>query len=459
MKTVDTLASAFEHQASRTPGRVAMRWDAGGKTYAQLYEAMVRRAGVLTWIGLVPGDRLGLALPNGPDYLEIVLAAAHAGMVLVPLDPRLTETELERRLDHAGCRALVWMRGVRRMLERPATPLSPDGAGSAPAWAIAYTSGSTGEPKGAILSHLAKLHSATVEAREYGTDEDSVVLVNTPFFHAHALVHAFTALLQGGCVSVSRRFDPEETLRVIVEHGVTEISMVPTMYRDLLAVDPKPAAFASLRVARCTGAALPDQLANTLRERFHHCLHVLYGATEAGGIANLRPADSLRKSGSVGRPFDGVEIEIREGLVYTRSSAHFSGYHQGAPHRPGMDWLTLGDRGRMDGDGFLYLGGRADDVINSGGENIDPAEVEGAIRQHPSIVDVAVVGLPDPRLGQTVAAFIVCAAGEVRDLDAFLEGRLARFKTPRRIIPVGALPRNAMGKVDREALMRIAASS
>ena len=257
-----------------------MRWDAGSKTYGQLHEAMVRRAGVLAWIGLEPGDRLGFALPNGPDYLEIVLAAAHAGVVLVPLDPRLTEAELESRLAHSGCRALVWVRGVRRMLDRDAEPLSADrGLGIAAPWAIAYTSGSTGEPKGAILSHLAKLHSATVEARAYGTDMDSVVLINTPFFHAHALVHAFTALLRGGCVSVARRFDPADTLRVIAEHGVTEISMVPTMYRDLLAAIPFGSA-AGLRVVRCTGAALPDDLAVSLRERFETRLHVLYGATK-----------------------------------------------------------------------------------------------------------------------------------------------------------------------------------
>ena len=454
--SVDSLASAFEHQARRSPDNVAMRWDAGSKTYAELYEAMVRRAGVLAWIGLEPGDRLGLALPNGPDYLEIVFAAAHAGLVLVPVDPRLTETELEHRLDHAGCRALVWMRGVRRMIERKADPI--DIGGAAP-WAIAYTSGSTGEPKGAILSHLAKLHSATIEAREYGTGEGSVVLVNTPFFHAHALVHAFTSLLSGGCVSVARRFDPEDTLRTIVEHGVTEISMVPTMYRDLLAVDPDEAALDGVRVARCTGAALSSDLEAAMRERFGQRLHVLYGATEAGAIASLRPEDGPRKAGSVGRPLEGVEIEIREGVVHTRSPAQFSGYHRGTPHRPGVDWLTLGDRGRVDAEGFLYLAGRADDVINSGGENIDPAEVEGAIRQHPSIVDVAVVGLPDPRLGQTVAAFIVCADGEARDLDAFLANRLARFKTPRRIITVDSVPRNAMGKIDREALVRIASSS
>jgi acyl-CoA synthetase (AMP-forming)/AMP-acid ligase II len=460
--SVDSLASAFEHQVLRTPSRIAMRWDAGSKTYEQLHEAMVRRAGVLAWIGLEPGDRLGLALPNGPDYLEIVLAAAHAGIVLVPLDPRLVDSELEGRLDHAGCRALVWVRGVRRMLDRVVEPLSVHGGtGAAAPWAIAYTSGSTGEPKGAILSHLAKLHSATVEAREYGTGEDSVVLVNTPFFHAHALVHAFTALLKGGCVTVARRFDPADTTRVIAEHGVTEISMVPTMYRDMLAINPAPAAFARLRVVRCTGAALSHDLEVALRERFGPRFHVLYGATEAGGVTNLRPRDTVRGAGSVGRPFEGVEIEIRSGLVYTRSPAQFSGYHRGPAHRPGVDWLTLGDRGHVNADGFLYLEGRADDIINSGGENIDPAEVERAIREHPSIIDVAVVGLPDPRLGQSVAAFVVCGPGEAGELDleGFLGGRIARFKTPRRVIPVGAVPRNAMGKVDREALMRIAASS
>ncbi len=456
--TTETLATAFERQATRTPDRPAMRWDSGARTYAELRDAMLRRAGVLEWIKLRPGDRLALALPNGPDYLEIVLAVAHAGMILVPLDPRLTDAELERRLEHAGCRALIWRNGVRRMLDRDASPLEAAASDVAGAWAIAYTSGSTGEPKAAILSHRAKVHSAVVEAREYGTGEGSVVLVNTPLFHVHALVHAFTALLHGGCVSVARRFDPADTLETIASHRVTEISMVPTMYRDLLAAGPSATVLAPLRVARCTGAALPDDVRAELVERLGRYVHVLYGATEAGGITNLRPEDGARKPGSVGRPFEGVDIEVRDGRVYMRGQAQFSGFHRGPAHRPGVDWLTLNDLGYVDADGFLYLTGRADDAIVSGGEKIDPLEVERALRAHPAVADAAVLAVADPRLGQSVAAIVVLRPGAHFDVDVDLNEHLPRFSRPRQVVVVGAIPRNAMGKLDRAAADRLLSS-
>ncbi|MGQ0569946.1 MAG: class I adenylate-forming enzyme family protein [Armatimonadota bacterium] len=443
----ENLAAAFAYRAARSPERVAMRWDRGERTYEALWEATVRRATVLRTVGLRPGDRVAVTLPNGPDYIEIVLAVAHADLVLVPLDPRLTDAEVDRRLEHAGCRALVGPGGLRVMADRDVAPLQ--------AWAIAYTSGSTGEPKGAVLSHRAKLFSALIEAQEYGTTVESVVLINTPLFHVHALVHAFTVLLRGGCVSVARRFDPEDALRTITAHGVTEVSMVPAMYRDILDAKPDLATLTRLRVARCTGAAMPADLREAVVDRFGHCLHVLYGATEAGGISNLRPADVARKPGSVGRPFLGVDLEVRDGILHMMSPCQFSGYHHGAHHRPGEDWLTLNDLARFDEEGFLYLQGRADDVIISGGENIQPAEVEAELRQHPAVADVAVVGIADARLGQVVTAYVVVRAGHSLDVDTHLEGRLARFKHPRQILFVPSIPRNAMGKVDRTALQRL----
>ncbi len=444
----ENIAAAFVQQAARSPDRPALRWDDGEWSFAALREATARRAAALRARGLRPGDCVALILSNGPEYLEIVLAVASAALVLVPLDPRLSASAIERRLAHAACRAVITPQGMEPSGEPRADPID--------AWAVVYTSGSTGEPKGAVLSHRAKLLSAIIEAQQYGTTQESVVLINTPLFHAHALVHAFTALLRGGCVSIARQFDAEETVRTITEHGVTEVSMVPTMFREILDTRPDQAVLNRLRVARCTGAPMAPDLRAAVMERFGHCLHMLYGATEAGGISDLPPEDVPRKPGSVGRPFPGVDIQVRDRVVSARSPYQFSGYLGGAPHRSGEDWLALNDLGRVDEDGFLYLEGRTDDVILSGGENIDPAEVEGVLRQHPAVTDVAVMGLPDARWGQVVAAYIVLRPGQAMDVEAYVERRLARFQRPRRVVFVASIPHNAMGKVDRAALRRLA---
>jgi fatty-acyl-CoA synthase len=228
------------------------------------------------------------------------------------------------------------------------------------------------------------------------------------------------------------------------------------MFREILDGRPDQAVLNRLRVARCTGAPMAPDLRAAVVERFGHCLHILYGATEAGGISDLRPEDVPRKPGSVGRPFLGVDIQVRDHVLFTRSPYQFSGYLGGTRHRPGEDWLTLNDLARVDQDGFLYLQGRTDHVIISGGENIDPAQVEGVLRQHPAVTDVVVMGLPDARWGQVVAAYIVLRPGQAIDVEAYLEGRLATFQRPRRVAFVASIPRNAMGKVDRAALRRLA---
>jgi acyl-CoA synthetase (AMP-forming)/AMP-acid ligase II len=440
----ENIGDVYLRAARDAARRPALRVHDGVLTHAALAARVQEFAGALRARGLEAGDRLALVLPNGPDYITSVLGCALARVVVVPTDPRLAASEVEPRLRLAGCRWLLRPDGWHQLDAGGHPPLD--------AWAIAYTSGSTGEPKGAVISHRAKLFSAIVEAQEYGCTRDTTVLINTPLFHVHALVHAFTVLLRGGALSVAAGFDPAGTLALIRDHRVTDVSMVPTMYQALLDQRPDRRTLRRLRVARCTGAPMSGDVRAAVLEHFGHALHILYGATEAGGISNLRPQDVPAREGSVGRPFLGVDVDVRNGVLSIRSPYQFSGYLGGTPHRPGEDWLTLSDLADLDADGFIYLRGRADDVIISGGENIAPSEVEDVLRSHPAVADAAVLGLPDERWGQVVAAFLVLREGGEIDVDGFLEGRLARFKRPRRVFTVPAIPRNAMGKVDRAAL-------
>jgi long-chain acyl-CoA synthetase len=442
----ENIGDVYVRAARDAARRPALHRRGGSLTHAALAAQVRDFAVALRARGLSSGDRLALMLPNGPDYVMVVLGCALARVVVVLIDPRLAAFEVEPRLRRAGCRWLLRPDGWHRIEADLPPPLD--------AWAIAYTSGSTGEPKGAVIGHRAKLFSAIIEAQEYGTTRDTTVLINTPLFHAHALVHAFTVLFRGGSLSIAEGFDPADTLARIRDHRVTDVSMVPTMYQAILDERPDRGTLRRLRVARCTGAPMSGDARAAVLDHFGHALHILYGATEAGGVSNLRPQDVRGREGSVGRPFLGVDVDVRDGVLRIRSPYQFSGYLGGPPHRPGEDWLTLNDLADLDADGFIYLRGRADDVIISGGENVAPAEVEEVLRTHPAVADAAVLGLADARWGQVVAAFLVLRPGGEIDVDGFLEGRLARFKRPRRVFTVQTIPRNAMGKVDRAALER-----
>jgi acyl-CoA synthetase (AMP-forming)/AMP-acid ligase II len=490
--------------ARRFPERTLVAMGEQRLTYREVDQRSSRLANAFTGLGLRHGDRVAVLLPNSPQIVEAMFATAKAGLVLVPINPRLTAGEIAFILQDSEARALLAGpeqlplvaeadpgSAQRRMatigvaagerargywdyddLLRAASPAwRPAVRSEWEPWVLGYTSGTTGRPKGAILTHRAKYLCSLVEALEFGTAEADCALINSPMFHVHALVHILSLASAGGSLRVTTRFDPHETLQLVATAGITELSMVPTMYQALLDCPERRALdLSAVRIARCTGAALGRALkAQILEELPGWRLHVFYGATEAGPVTRLHPSQVLQKDGSVGQPFLGVQIAIRDaageelppatpGEVFIKSPYQFSGYQGLAVPFEGQDyerWITLGDLGLLDEQGFLFLQGRNKDVIKSGGENVAAQEVEEALAAHPAVRAAAVVGEPDPYWGEIVIAFVELqplAMATPEQLAEFCRERLAPHKRPKRIEIVGALPRNALGMVDMKAL-------
>ncbi|MCZ7567385.1 MAG: AMP-binding protein [Ardenticatenaceae bacterium] len=499
------IEEILRSNARKFPSRILTTDGTKRMSYRTIDERSTRLAHALRGSGLERGRPIVVALPNTLEFIEAMFAAAKADCVLVPVNPRVTLQELCYVLEDSRAGAALLEPGlVQELVEsdqawsrnsilisvdpesRPGGVLqyeelleagsavsapSPDRSEYSP-WLLAYTSGTTGWPKGAVLTHRSKYLCALIEALEFGTTITDTALINTPLFHVHGLVYVLSLATVGGTVYLMDKFTPEQTLEVVASERITELAMVPTMYQAILDC---PALVttdtSSIRVGRCTAAPLSGELKRQILAQLPDLqLHVLYGATEAGPISNLRPEHQFSKEGSVGQPFLGVAIEIRDddgnavpsgtsGEVSVKSPYIFSWYNGHAPKDDGRSyerWITLGDIGRLDSEGFLYLEGRKQDVIISGGENIAAKEVEDAISLHPAVRAVAVVGVSDPYWGERVKAFVELRPGTILSSDELLtycSGRLARYKHPKEIVFVDNLPRNAMGKIDKQKLL------
>jgi acyl-CoA synthetase (AMP-forming)/AMP-acid ligase II len=478
------LADALLGQmARRQPARALVADGTRTFSYRDVDERSTRLAAALRKFGGSLGDRVALLLGNRAEYAEAVFGVGRAGLAAVPLNPRLGAAQLRTVIEDCRPVAILAEPGLavppgtapvielgdeyERNLER-ATPDEPvGGRDDMDAWLVGYTSGTTGRPKGALLSHRAKSVSALVEAAEFATSAADVALVNTPLFHVHAIVHLLTQVVAGGSVLVQPSFDAEETLRLVASGTVTELSMVPTMYQALVEAAPNGAR--PPRLARCTGAAMGGELRTAFAERFAAWpLHLFYGATEAGAISNLRPEHRPAKDGSIGLPFLGVELEIRsdsaervpagvEGEVFLRSPAAYSGY-LGREDVYG-DWLSLGDLGSVDADGFLTLRGRRGERITTGGEKVVPEDVESVVLSHPAVRAAAVFGVPDRYWGEAVWAAVELSEPLIEAepvLRSHCERSLAPHQLPKRYLLLPSIPRNAFGKVDRSRLRSLA---
>ena len=501
MRVEDILSQ----NARRFPSKLLAKMGTAERTYEEIEERSNRLANVFLERGISRGERVVVILPNCLEMIEIMFASAKADAVMVPVNPKHAWPEIRYVLQ--DCRPLSVITDSDDVLQSVG---EGEGRGedeqflvslrkgavdsryfsygeivsASPShwqpikdrsewdpWVLGYTSGTTGRPKPVSLTHRSKTLCAFVEALEFGTTDSDIVLMNTPMFHLHGLVHVLSVISVGGSVVLQGRFGPEGTLEIIEKEKVTELSMVPSMYRKVLEVAKnRPVDLSSVRLARSTGEHLPEKLKDEISANFpKNSLNLLYGATEAGPVTNLRPEFAVTKAGSVGLPFLGVEIQIRDGEgnplppnrdgeIFIRSAYIGSVYSAETENEKGgryERWITLGDYGCLDDDGFLYLRGRSGDTIISGGKNISVREVELTLAKHPGVKDVAVIGVPDSQWGERVRAYVELRAGmEMRteDMIRFCEGRLARFKQPREIRFLKALPRNEMGKIEKGKL-------
>ena len=486
----DVLADA----ARRSPDGVALVTDAGTQTFAEL---AVRVDSVAAGIGALtePGDRVAILAENRAEYVECYYAVPQSGRVLVPLNQRLHPDEWTGSLERSGARLLI---GEAELLDRLDTHAARDaglativgfdravdcayadlGAGSSTAdlpdrrdddvaWLIG-TSGTTGAPKLAMLTHanLMAAVDATLTARPVRGGD----VFCTPFPLCHVAGYNVLGLHQmARPVVLMRRFDAARLVELIAEHGVTLLSLAPTMIAMLLdgpRADDR--VLGSVRSIGYGASAIPAPVLRAAVDRWNCDLSQGYGMTELSGNAVFLGADEHRRAaagdlrllGAAGYPAPGVEVRLNEtnDEILVRAPQVMAGYWN-EPEASAValadGWLHTGDVGRIDDDGLLTVVDRTKDVIVTGGENVASREVEAVLHTHAGVADVAVIGLPDARWGERIAAVVVRRPGApvtAEELVALARSHLAGFKTPRRVEFVDELPRNAAGKVLKQQL-------
>lgn len=500
-----TIADAVATHARLTPSKLGARDSRRRLSYAEWNERASRLGAALRGLGLARGERVGVLAYNCLAWMEIYVGLARAGLVAVPLNFRLSGPEIAYILDNAEVGAVIagpefcaTVDTLRAQLRVPAGRYVTLGESAPAGWtayealmagadpgfafepvlpedtcALMYTSGTTGRPKGALRSHGGSTLIALATALEMGFQRQDTALLVMPLCHANSLYFGTTFIHMGGtCIIEDRRsFDAQALLRTLAEDRVTFTSLVPTHYIMMLALPPEVkrgfdlSAVGKLMVS--SAPARPDTKRGIMELFPNGRLYELYGSTEAGWVTLLRPEEQLSKLGSVGREWAGSgpirllderRQEVADGEVgelFSRTAYVFDGYWKNADKTAEAldgEWCSVGDMARRDADGYIWLVDRKSNMIISGGENIYPSEVEGVLGLNPKVRDVAVIGVPHEKWGETAIAVIVLHQGESASADELRDWcrqRLAGFKCPGQVVFVedAQMPRTATGKV------------
>ena len=477
-----SVAGLLAGAAARYPDRVAVYDDAGSITYAELWQRSQAIAAGLKDNGIGPGDGVGLLARNHRGFIEAMTAVAATGADLVLLNTGFARPQLADVVEHEHVSVvihdddfadLVDSCGARLVLdEDDIDEMAQSGSirpGVKPGSVVILTSGTTGRPKGAARrSDASGVESVAALLERMPMRVGDTQVIAAPLFHAWGFSHLLLGLSRCATNVLARKFDPEITLRAASDLDARVLVVVPVMLSRILALPdktldkwPTPA----LKVIASSGSAIGAKLVVDVLDHFGPVLYNLYGSTEVA-IATIADPDDLRVSpGTAGRVALGVTVEIVDeagepveegevGRVFVGGAMKFDGYTNGTDKERLGELLSSGDMGYFR-DGLLYVEGRDDDMIVSGGENVFPSEVEDLLHHHPSVADVAVVGIPDDEFGQVLSAFIVRQPGtkltkpQVRD---HVKANLARHKVPREVTFVEELPRNPTGKLLRRSL-------
>src|SRR3954464_15177338 len=484
---MSSLAQQLTDTAARHGDRPAIKLDDAELTYAAFDEGASRVAGMLRERGLEPGDRVGLMLPNVPYFPVIYYGILRAGGVVVPMNVLLKGREVHFYLsdpgakhlfawhdfaaaaqegaEQAGAEAIIVAPGeFERLLEQaPSTPENAEREGDDTA-VILYTSGTTGTPKGAELTHENLYRNAEVTARTLAkATEEDVILGALPLFHAFGQTCAMNvAVLAGACLTLIPRFAGEKALEIIKRDGVTVFEGVPTMYHALLGAAGDHDV-SSLRLCISGGAAMPVEVMRQFEEAFGCIILEGYGLSETSPVASFNHPDRERKPGSIGTPIQGVEMRVGDddgdqgaqggiGEIAIRGHNVMKGYW----NRPDATadvldddgWFRTGDMATVDDDGYFFILDRKKDMIIRGGYNVYPREIEEVLYEHPAVSEAAVVGVPDEAMGEEVGAAVVLKSDAgADDIRAFVRERVAAYKYPRVIWFLDELPKGPTGKI------------
>jgi long-chain acyl-CoA synthetase len=498
------LATILTETTLAAPDAPVCRFGGSPTSYRELDEQSGRLAAGLQAAGLAPGQVVAVQLPNIPQFLSAYFGALKAGLVVLPLNPLLMAPELEYQLGDSAAALLIGFEGMHaeavKACETTGVPLylvsrgpgalsdgarpfselfgaapldEPGGVPRAPddTAVLVYTSGTTGRPKGAELTHFQLYMNSTIAGGLFGVRSDDVVLAVLPFFHVFGLSSVINVFVRfGGCLSILPRFAPGAVLDAIEADRCTVIGGVPTMLHALAQLDIAGRDLSALRVAVSGGASLPEDILRTFEDKYRIEVLEGYGMTETASSCSFnRPGD--RKVLSIGKPLWGVRMRVcdqagrtlpagREyvGEILIRGHNVMKGY-LGRPEATAETlrdgWLHSGDLGYMDEDGFYFIVDRAKDLVIRGGYNVYPREIEEVLYTHPAILEAAVIGQPDARLGEEVVAVVALRPGHdvsAGDIIAYTRERLAAYKYPREIRFMAELPKGPTGKILKSAL-------
>jgi acyl-CoA synthetase (AMP-forming)/AMP-acid ligase II len=496
------LGQVLSVNAKKFPRTVALKDQKRSFTFPETNRRVNRLAHALLSVGLKKGDKVAVFLENSIEIVEVYLATAKVGLVIVPINFRLLCGEVEYIVDNSDAKAIFVhheftdtietiranlvnidpqryivvgeeKRGYREYEaftnEAPDEEPDADVKPSDP-WILMYTSGTTGKPKGVVRSHESHIAFYLINAVDFGFREDDICLNIMPLCHINSTFFTFTFTYIGGSVYIhpARAFDATEILQIVEREKVTFISLIPTHYSLLLNVPPEArnCDTSSLRKLLCSSAPVRMSMKQAIMEFFPGVeLYEGYGSTEAGIVTILKPQDQLKKLGSIGFESlgtsfvkildrEGNEVGVGEiGELYSRGPMLFDEYYK-LPEKTANafvgEWFSAGDMATRDEDGFYHIVDRKDNMIITGGEHIYPSEMEKIIGGHPAVFDVAVIGLPDDKWGEAVTAVVVPqAAIDETAVIEYCRDKMASFKRPKRVIFIerDEMPRTGSGKI------------
>ncbi len=501
------LACILRESAKAYPDKPALVFEGGRITYGQLDGLSDQFARGLRDAGFDPGDRIGLQLPNLPQFVIAYFGILKAGCIAVPMNVLLRAPEIAYQLGNSRSSALITWSGTAAeaakatdaahvsklfVVNTPGIPTATVGAPfeslmtadpSVPAplesrdpgdtAVIIYTSGTTGTPKGAELTHFQLLMNADTPGRVFGIRADDVSLVVLPLFHVFGLSSLLNVGIRfGATLSLLPRFEAPKVLEVVKRDGVTIFAGVPTMFLALLDLpDVSPEDVATLRVGISGGAAIPAEVIDAFEQRFGILILEGYGLTETASTTTFNISAEERRVYSVGKPIWGVDLEIRDdgdralprgadnvGEIVVRGVNIMKGYFEDPEATAAAftrGWFRTGDLGYMDEDGFVFIVDRKKDLIIRGGYNVYPREIEEVLYTHPAISEAAVIGVPDPRLGEEVKAFVTVRPGQQlteQEVIDYVKERVAPYKYPRRVEFRAEFEHGATGKILKNLL-------
>ena len=490
-----TVAGGYHIAALRFGGEIAVIDDLGALTFAEVHERTNALASAWAADGIGEDDAVGILCRNHRGFVEALVACSKLGAHAVLLNTAFSGRQLEDVCAHERPVALVYdeefagavagaAAGRRRYVgwSEGAAPNAPtlesliergDGADRLPPATkgriVILTSGTTGTPKGANRKEPKTLDPAASLLSKIPLRARERTLIAAPLFHSWGLAHLVLGVALASTLVLRRRFDAEDTLRAVDEHGVTALIVVPVMLQRIVQRGPQVVRkydTGALRVIAASGSALPGELATRVMDAFGDVLYNLYGSTEVAWATIATPADLRAAPGTAGSPPRGTIVRLYDaagdeveagatGRIFVGNELVFDGYTGGGT-KAVIDGLTSsGDVGHFDDDGRLFVDGRDDEMIVSGGENVFPREVEDAIAALEGVAEVAAIGVQDADFGQRLRAFVVRADGVALsegDVKAHVRATLARFKVPRDVVFLDALPRTATGKVLKRVL-------